>query len=59
MEMHMVHVEDNFISGDGTIDLTAAVADAHGLSILAVLFEVDNNKPQVCLNVKLHFSLNM
>ena len=53
----MVHIEDNFINGDGTIDLAAAKADAHGLSILAILFKVDNNKPQVRFNEKLKFSV--
>ncbi len=57
LEMHMVHIEDKFIDRDGTVIVGAAEGDAHGLSILAVLFHVDNNKPQVCFNKEMQFSL--
>lgn len=46
LEMHMVHVEDQFIGEDGTIDVAAAVADPAGLAVLGIFFKVDNTKPQ-------------
>ena len=46
MEMHMVHVEDRYIS-DGQIDWDGALADKYGIAVLAILFDVDDQKPQV------------
>ena len=54
--MHMVHVEDQFIAADGTIDAGSAVADPKGLAVLGIFFKVDPSKPQVCLNLKFTFS---
>ena len=45
--MQMVHIEDRYISEDGTIDLASAVKDANGLAILGIFFYVDPKKPQV------------
>lgn len=46
LEMHLIHIEDRYINDEGKVDFAAAANDAHGLSVLAVLFKVDNNKPQ-------------
>lgn len=46
LEMHMVHVEDQFIAADGTIDAGSAVADPKGLAVLGIFFKVDPSKPQ-------------
>ena len=42
----MVHVEDQYIS-DGEIDWDGALADKYGIAVLAILFDVDDQKPQV------------
>ena len=47
MEMHMVHIEDRYIDSDGTYDWNGALADANGLAVLGIFFNVDPKKPQV------------
>ena len=44
----MVHVEDRFISQDGTVDFASAKANPSGIAILSILFHVNPNKAQVC-----------
>lgn len=46
LEMHMVHVEDEFIGEDGEIDWAGALSDGTGLAVLGILFYVDPMKPQ-------------
>jgi len=46
LEMHMVHIEDEFIGADGTIDFARAVQDPLGIAVLAVFFKVVPKKPQ-------------
>ena len=44
----MVHVEDEYINfTTGEVDLGGAVADPHGLAVLGIFFQVDDDKPQV------------
>ena len=46
----MVHIEDEFIDWTtGEYDWDGAIADPMGLAVLAVMFKVDNMKPQVSL----------
>ena len=47
----MIHVEDEYVNEQGVIDFTGAAADPRGFTVLAVLFNVDNEKPQVCRTV--------
>ena len=49
--MHMIHVEDRFISKDGKVDFASAAENPYGLAILGILFNVDPKKPQVCGNL--------
>jgi len=46
LEMHMVHVEDRFISEDGWVNFAGAKANADGVAILSILFYVNNKKVQ-------------
>lgn len=46
LEMQMVHIEDKFVSKDGTVDLKSAKASKHGFAILSILFYIDPSKPQ-------------
>lgn len=46
LEVHMVHVEDQYVGADGTIDVTGATSDSSGLAVLGIFFRVDNMKPQ-------------
>jgi len=46
LEMHMVHIEDQFIAADGTVDLVAATADPYGIAVLGMFFKVNNKKAQ-------------
>jgi carbonic anhydrase len=46
LEMHMVHVEDQFIAEDGTVDWASATKDPWGLAVLSVLFKVVHWKAQ-------------
>jgi len=46
LEMHMVHIEDEFIAKDGTVDFEAAKKDKYGIAVLGIFFEVKNMKPQ-------------
>ena len=47
MEMHMVHIEDEFVRSDGSYDLEAAKNDKYGLAVLAIFFDVDNDRAMV------------
>ena len=47
LEMHMVHVEDNFIGPKGLVNIADAAAAKHGLAVLGIFFFIDNSKPQV------------
>ena len=47
LEMHMVHVEDNFIGPKGLVKIGDAAAAKHGLAVLGIFFYIDNTKPQV------------
>merc|ERR1719450_923910 len=46
MEMHMVHVEDNFIGKKGYVKVSEAIESPHGLAVLGIFFHIDNSKPQ-------------
>jgi len=46
LEMHMVHVEDNFIGPKGLVNVGKAAAAKHGLAVLGIFFYIDNTKPQ-------------
>jgi len=46
LEMHMVHVEDNFIGPKGLVNIGDAAAAKHGLAVLGIFFYIDNTKPQ-------------
>merc|ERR1712198_94497 len=46
LEMHMVHVEDNFIGPKGLVNVGKAAAAKHGLAVLGIFFYIDNSKPQ-------------
>merc|ERR1719438_449735 len=46
LEMHMVHVEDNFIGPKGLVKIGDAAAAKHGLAVLGIFFFIDNSKPQ-------------
>jgi len=46
LEMHMIHVEDRYIDDTGKVNFAAAADDAHGLSVLAILFKVVHWKVQ-------------
>ena len=48
----MIHVEDEYVNEQGVINFAKAAADPRGFTVLAVLFNVDNEKPQACLTVK-------
>ena len=43
MEMHMVHVEDKYISAEGVVDTEGAKLDPKGFAVLAIFFEVDDS----------------
>ena len=47
--MQIVHIEDNFVEKDGSLNLDGAKAAKHGFAILSILFEIDPKKPQVSL----------
>ena len=47
LEVHLVHVEDQYILADGTVDADSAFADGSGVAVLGIFFRVDNMKPQV------------
>jgi hypothetical protein len=60
--MQMVHIKDEFIKSDGTVDyLKVIAAIAAGkqkiYAVLSILFKVDNKKPQVCLHLNLYLCL--
>lgn len=47
MEMHLVHIEDQFVNlTTGLYDWDGAIADPFGLAVIAIFFKVDNTKPQ-------------
>jgi len=46
LEMQMVHIEDRYIEKDGKVMWNKARKAKHGIAILAILFYIDNNKPQ-------------
>merc|ERR1711936_1368216 len=46
LEMHMIHIEDEFISVTGRIKFTKAFKSPLGVAILSVFFRVDDRKPQ-------------
>lgn len=46
LEMHMVHIEDQFIKPDGTVDFDAAKQDKYGIAVLGIFFEVQPKKTQ-------------
>ena len=45
--MQMVHIEDNFVEDDGSLNLAGARGAKHGFAILSILFRIDPRKPQV------------
>ena len=45
--MQMVHIEDNFVEADGSLNLDGARGAKHGFAILSILFKIDPKKPQV------------
>jgi len=46
LEMQMVHIEDNFVEDDGSLNLAGARGAKHGFAILSILFRIDPRKPQ-------------
>ena len=44
--MQMIHVENEFIKPDGSVDWEKAAMDEAGVAVISVLFRVDNMKPQ-------------
>jgi len=46
VEMQMIHVENEFIKKDGSVDWEKAAMDEAGVAVISVLFRVDNMKPQ-------------
>ena len=46
VEMQMIHVENEFIKPDGSVDWEKAAMDEAGVAVISVLFRVDNMKPQ-------------
>ena len=42
----MIHVENEFIKPDGSVDWEKAAMDEAGVAVISVLFRVDNMKPQ-------------
>jgi len=46
LEMQIVHIEDNFVEKDGSLNLDGAKGAKHGFAILSILFEIDPKKPQ-------------
>merc|ERR1712198_582329 len=47
LEMHMVHVEDNFIGPKGLVNVGKAAAAKHGLAVLGIFFYIDNTNPKI------------
>ena len=48
--MQMVHIEDDFVEADGSLNLEGAKGAKHGFAILSILFKVDNRLNQVSHN---------
>ena len=44
--MQMIHVENEFIKPDGSVDWENAALDEAGVAVISVLFRVDDMKPQ-------------
>jgi len=46
LELHLVHVEDQFIDADGTVRFGDAKKDKHGIAVLGIFFDVKDMKTQ-------------
>jgi hypothetical protein len=45
MEMQLIHVNKDYIKGDGAFNETAARSDANGFAIISIFFQVKQNWP--------------
>jgi len=46
LEVHLVHVNAQFIEDDGTVDIASAAANPDGLAVIGIFFKVDPKKSQ-------------